>query len=159
MFLPRAIYPPLNMHFSVEFKNKYLSKDKNFQSVHGLQARIVNDESTDKSFPVFENIILRRAYQPISKLVKWCMNAINNNKKQPIDIVVKLLNAEHDMLSGWKIEKAIPIAWGVEELHAQETKVLIEIIELSYLRFQVLDSKGNIIAPVPTVKANKADKT
>lgn len=136
------------MHFIVEFIDEDFWEDKNFQSVQGLQARICEKEDRRGIHAQFENIILRRAYQPDSKLVKWCMDAINNHKKQALNLTIKLLNAEHEMLSGWMIEKTLPVAWGVEELHAQETKILIESIELSYQRFQVLDSKGRIVAPV-----------
>lgn|GEM_PF-2523795 len=152
--MPRSIHPPLNMHFIVEFNNKELITDKNFQSVSGLKARIHENEDKKGTHIQFENIILKRAYQPDSGLVKWCMDAINNNKKEPTNLIVRLLNADHDMLSGWQIEKAIPIAWGVEELHAQETKILIETIELSYQCFHVLNSKGKVIAP-PTKPIKK----
>lgn len=153
--MPQSINPPLNMHFVVEFNNKAFSEDRNFQSVQGLQARISENENKQGVYTQFENIILRRAYEPDSGLVKWCMDAINNHKKQPVNLLIKLLNTEHEMLSGWNIENAVPIAWGVEELHAQETKILIETIELAYERFQVLDSKGRIIAPAATIKSKR----
>lgn len=143
------MYPPLNMHFIVEFDDKDLNPDRNFQSVQGLSARVVDAADKNKKSVQFQNIILRRAYQPESKLVKWCMNAINNQTNTPVNFTVKLLNAQHEMLSGWKIENAIPVAWGVEELHSQDTKILIEVIELEYLRFHVLNSKGeNVVSRV-----------
>lgn len=143
--MPQATYPPLNMHFVVEFAGSF--KDNSFQSVQGLQARICENEDKKGSHTQYENIVLKRAYQPDSELVKWCMEAINNHKKQPLNLIIRLLNAKHEMLSGWQIEQAVPVAWGVEELHAQESKILIETIELKHRRFQVLDGKGKIIAP------------
>lgn len=159
MNLPRTTYPPLNMHFILEFQDKYLSEDINFHSVQGLHARICKEENTENKFVHFENLILKRAYLPNSKLVKWCMDAINNNKEQPVNLTIKLLNANHEMLSGWQIEKAMPIAWSVEELHAQETKILMEIIELKYHKFHVLDSKGRNVAPSANIKTIKANKS
>lgn len=153
--MPRSTYPPLNMHFAVEFMNGTFHENDGFQSVQGLQARICENEDKRGIHTKFENIILKRAYQPDSELVMWCMDAINNHKRQPVDIVIKLLNAESEILSSWSIEKAVPVAWGVEELHAQETKILIETIELSYQRFQVLNSKRRIVAPVPIIRSNK----
>lgn len=138
------------MHFVVEFYGSFA--DNSFQSVQGLQARICENEDKRGEHTQYENIILKRAYQPDSKLIKWCMDAINNHKKQPINLIIKLLNAEHEMLSGWQIEKAVPVAWGVEELHAQEAKILIETIELKHQRFQVLDSKGNVVAPSRVIR-------
>lgn len=147
------------MHFIVEFHEKYFSMDAHFQSVQGLKARICKDDVNKKGHIQFENLILRRAYQPDSKMVKWCMDTINNNIIKPVDLTVKLLNADHNMLSGWQIEQAVPISWGVEELHAQETKILIEIIELEYLKFHVLDSKGMNVAPPANIKTLKANKS
>ena len=145
---PRETYPPLNFHFVISFHNKEY-KDSQFQSVQGLQARIEQKEN-NKVHTQFENIILKRAYQPDSKLVEWCMNALNNNKKEPQDLTIKLLSAKHKLVSAWIIEQAVPVGWGVEELHAQDAKVLLECIELSYAYFQVVNSKGIIVAPVPT---------
>ncbi len=153
--MPQASYPPLNMHFVVEFNNKEFLADRSFQSVQGLKARICENEGKKGTHVHFENIILRRAYQPNSKLVKWCMDAINNRKKQPVDLLIKLLNSDHEMLSGWRIERAMPVAWGVEELHAQETKILIETIELDYHHFHVLNSKGVDVAPMRTTVRKK----
>ena len=146
--MPQSVYPPLNMHFAVEFHSKDLKADISFQSVQGLQVRV--DETENKKLINYQNIILKRAYQPHSKLVKWCMDVIHNRKKLPVSLTIKLLNANHEMLSGWQVESAMPVAWGVEDLHAQETKILIETIELAYLRFYVLDKKGNVIAPPPS---------
>jgi len=128
------------MHFIVEFNRKELLTDINFQSVQGLQVRV--DDTDSRKLIHYENIILRRAYQPDSNLVKWCMEVINNRKKLPANLIIKLLNADHEMLSGWHIQKAMPVAWGVEELHAQETKILIETIELEYQKFIVLNKNG-----------------
>ncbi|MEP3836896.1 MAG: phage tail protein [Algibacter sp.] len=138
-------YPPLNMHFIVHFHNKALLSDTNFQSVEGLQARIIENEG--KKQVKYDHLVLKRAYQPDSSLVAWCMDAINNNKKQATNLTVNLLNADHEIISGWQIEKALPVAWGVEELHAQDTKILIETVELQYRRFNVLNNKGEVITP------------
>lgn len=146
--MPQSLYPLLNFHFDVEFTSMRFKADRNFQSVHGLKARICENDDEKEVRVQFENIVLRRAYQPNSKIVEWCMDAINNNIKEPFTIVVKLLNADHKMLSGWIIEEALPVSWGVEELHAQESKILIEIIEVSYLRFQVMNGKGEVVAPL-----------
>jgi phage tail-like protein len=141
------------MHFVVDFDDERFLDDKDFQSVQGLKARICKNEGKKGTHAQFDNIILRRAYKPASKIVTWCLDAINNNKTQALDLTVKLLNAELELLSGWKIEHAVPVAWGVDELHAQETKILMETIELSYQRFYVLDRKGIAIAPtIPILK-------
>ena len=143
-----STYPTLNMYFTVEFQNKDLLGDHRFQSVQGLKASLIKEEGVKVPRAVFEIIILRRAFEPDSKLVEWCMDTINNKVFKHEGITIKLLDGKHELISGWIVTDAIPLAWSVEELHAQDSKVLIETIELKYKNFQVLNSKGQIIAPI-----------
>lgn len=149
--MPRDNFPSLNMNFVVQFHESEFRDDAHFQSVQGLKARICENEGKSGTHVKYENLILKRAYQPDSKLVQWCMDAINHNKNRPINLTVQLLNSQLEPVSGWKIEKAVAVAWGIDELHAQESKILIETIELSYQRFYVLNSKGKVIAPTPPI--------
>lgn len=139
--------PALNMYFIVEFLNNDLQGDYRFQSVQGLKASLIKKEGVKLPHAIFENIILKRAFEPDSKLVEWCMNAINNKVFKQESLTIKLLDFNHEFVSGWHVSSAIPVGWGVEELHAQDSKVLIESIELKYSNFEVLDSKGKLIAP------------
>lgn len=143
----RDKYPPLNMHFIVQFSGSEFDDEIHFQSVDGLKARIFDHEDKSGTYVKFDNLILKRAYLPDSKMHRWCMDAINYNKQKPLNISVHLLNAQHQPISTWKIEKAIPVAWGVDQLHAQESKILIEIIELAYHRFRIV--KGGEKTGVP----------
>ena len=142
-----STYPALNMHFTVDFLNKDLHDDHRFQSVQGLKARLVREEGAKVPRAIFENIFLRRAFEPDSKLVEWCMNTINNKVFKRETITIKLLDSKHELISGWIVTDAIVMGWSVEELHAEDSKVLIETIELKYKHFQVLNSKGKVIAP------------
>ena len=135
------------MYFIVEFQNKDLQADHRFQSVQGLKARLIKEEGVKVPRAVFENIILRRAFEPDSKLVEWCMDTINNKVFKHETITIKLLDNKHELISGWIVTDAIPLGWSIEELHAQDSKVLIETIELKYKNFQVLNSRGQVIAP------------
>ena len=71
------------MHFIVQFDSKKFKLDYRFQSVQGLQASVCKNENGKGTHTKFENIILKRAYQPDSKLLEWCMNAISNHKNNP----------------------------------------------------------------------------
>jgi hypothetical protein len=137
----------LNCNFRVEFENPEFKDDTRFFAVQGLYARRpVNIPFVD--IPAqFDNIVLKRAYEPDSKLLDWSMDTINNNGSQRENFIVFLLDSKLARISAWKIKKAIPVAWGVEELHAQETKVLLETLELRYEYFEVVDRRGNVIAP------------
>lgn len=141
-------YPPLNVHFTATFHINKREEVEPFQSISGLQAKLVKEEGKKLPNTVFENLILRRGYNPNSKLVAWCMNAINNKVFQAKDITIQLLDSQHELISAWAVEKAIPVGWGIEALHAQDPKVLIEVIELKYQRFHVLNGKGSNVAPM-----------
>ena len=144
--------PLLNFHFSVEFFDTKYSEDHQFSSVEGLHAQLVNDETDGASKALFETLVLKRAYEPDSKLLKWCMDAINNLAIEEKNMSIKLLNAKHEAISAWNIEKALPIGWSIAELNAEESQVLIETIVLKYEFFEVVNSKGEIVAPKPRPK-------
>ena len=152
----RDKYPPLNMHFVVQFSDSDFDNEIHFQSVDGLKARICENETKSGTYVKFDNLILKRAYLPDSKMHRWCMDAINYNKQKPLNLNVHLLNAHHQPISTWKIEKALPVAWGVDQLHAQESKILIETIELTYYRFEILSSGEKIEVPIhPIIKKKR----
>ena len=149
---------PLNMHFSIEFANPKFEADQTFLSVDGLSAELTPGLAPKNIFrpnanrrtvlrPQFKQLILKRAYRPDSKLLEWCMDAINNHKREEENLTIKLLNSQHIMTSAWRIEKAIPMAWTLSELNAAESAVLIETIVLKYAFFQVVNSKGKVVAP------------
>ncbi|NER16598.1 phage tail protein [Spongiivirga citrea] len=141
-------YPPLNVHFNIEFRAKTKIEVEPFQSITGLQAKLIKEEGDKNPLAVYENIVLRRAYNPNSNIVTWCMQAINNKVFQSKNMTIQLLDSKHELISAWEVENAIPVAWGVEELHAQNPKILIEVIELKYQRFHVLNSKARNVAPL-----------
>lgn len=154
--MPTIKYPPLNMHFIVQFPESDFYNEIHFQSVQGLRARICENEGGGGTHVKFDNLILRRAFLPDSELHRWCMDAINFKKTSPINLSVQLLNNEHEPISIWSIEKAVPVAWGVNELNAQESKILIETIELKYQRFQIVGKDGKIGPPIkPIIKRKR----
>ncbi|CAM3624842.1 phage tail protein [Zobellia roscoffensis] len=140
-------YPPLNTHFVVDFHNNKYGLDHKFQSVDGLSVKLVKDDTRKEPIAQFQDIVLKRAYEPNSKLLAWCMDTINNKKYVHENFTVKLLDAKHEVISAWVIEQALPIGWNIEELHAQDTKILIETITFKYSYFQILNSKGQKISP------------
>lgn len=152
----RDKYPALNMHFIVKFSGSEFDNEIHFQSVDGLKARIFEHENKSGTYVKFDTLILKRAYLPDSKMQRWCMDAINHNKQKPLNLSIHLLNAQHQPISTWKIEKALPIAWGVDQLHAQESKILIETIELAYHQFQIVSSGEKISVPKsPIIKKKR----
>lgn len=140
-------HPLLNFHFSDDFVNSDFSEDNQFSSVEGIHAQLVNDEADGTTKAVFDTLILKRTYEPDSKLLEWCMDAINNIVITKEHLSVKLLNPHHEVISAWNIENAVPIAWSIAELNAGQSQVLIETIVLKYDFFQVVNSEGRVVAP------------
>lgn len=142
-------YPPVSFHFKVEF-NGISSQDRDvqFQSVSGLSVDIETEEFAEggenrfkHKFPVrskFPNLILKRGMVTDSQLIKWCREAIESFQFKPVDLTVKLLNEDHKPLITWNVVHAYPVKWDVAELHAEESKVAIETIELAYNYFTLV---------------------
>lgn len=136
-------YPPVGFHFSVEFTGLGTSKkDHQFQSVSGLTVDIETEEITEggenrfkHKIPVrtkYPNLVLKRGLLVDSEVVDWCKNAVENFDFKPIDLIVKLLNEKHEPLLSWNIVHAYPIKWSIADFNAEESKVVIETIEIVY---------------------------
>lgn len=136
-------YPPVSFHFSVEFTGLSTGqKDHQFQSVSGLTVDIETEEITEggenrfkHKIPVrtkYPNLVLKRGLLVDSKVVSWCKKAVEDFEFEPIDLIVKLLNEKHEPLLSWNIVHAYPIKWSIADFNAEESKVVIETIELVY---------------------------
>lgn len=136
-------YPPVGFHFSVEFTGLSTGdKDHQFQSVSGLTVDIETEEITEggenrfkHKVPVrtkYPNLVLKRGLLVDSEVVDWCKKAVENFDFEPIDLIVKLLNEKHEPLLSWNIVHAYPIKWSIADFNAEESKVVIETIELVY---------------------------
>lgn len=141
-------YPPVGFHFKVEFPGiSTKNTDIQFQSVAGLSVDIETEEFTEggenrfkHKFPVrtkFPNLVLKRGMVTDSDLIGWCRDAIEDFIFDPIDLTVDLLNEEHKTVLSWNVVHAYPVKWSVSDLNAEESKVVIETIELAYNYFRL----------------------
>lgn len=139
-------YPPLGFHFLVEFGNQ--SNEYQFQSVSGLSVELDSEEIAEggenrfkhsvPGRPKYPNLVLKRGLNVDSALIDWCKNAIENFTFSPKDVIIKLLNKENDPLVTWNIVNAYPVKWSVSDFNAEESKLVIETIELKYSYFNTL---------------------
>lgn len=142
--------PPIGFHFSVEFP-KSISDDINdqkFQSVSGLTVDVETEEITEggenrfkHKVPVrtkYPSLVLKRGLLTNSKVISWVREAVEDYKFKPGNIIVKLLNEEHQPLMTWNIVHAYPVKWSVNEFDAEKSQLVIETLELSYNYFKVL---------------------
>ena len=141
-------YPPVGFHFNVEFVG--LSNDATdirFQSVAGLSVDLQTESRKEGGENRFEHILpIRTKYQNLtlkrgvvtdSTIIDWCFNAFNTLSIDPVDMIINLLNKNHEPLYTWNIVHAWPKKWQVSDFSAEESKLVIETIELQYHYFSV----------------------
>jgi phage tail-like protein len=140
-------YPPVGFHFRVDFSLDGAQQgDARFQEVTGLTAEIGLEEIAEGGenrfvhrLPArskYGNITLKRGLLSGSGLIDWFRNAVEHHEFKPIDVMVTLLNEDHEPLMGWSFVKAWPVKWIVSDFKAQENAVVIETIELAYNYFK-----------------------
>ena len=140
-------YPPVGFHFSVSFGISEGS-DSQFQSVSGLSVDLETEEYAEggenrfkHKLPVktkFPNLVLKRGILVQSDLIDWCKDGMENFQFWPKDLIVMLLNDQHEPLMTWRIVHCIPVKWAVDDFNAEESKAVIETIEISYNYFRVI---------------------
>ncbi|KUJ62163.1 glycerol acyltransferase [Flavobacteriaceae bacterium CRH] len=144
-------YPPVGFHFLVEFEGLgSKEKDHQFQSVSGLSVDIETEEIAEggenrfkHKLPVktkYPNLTLKRGILIDSVVIDWCRNAIENFSFKPVNLTVKLLNEKHQPLVSWNVVHAYPVKWSVEDFNAEESKLVIENVELTYNYFTLIKS-------------------
>lgn len=142
-------YPPVGFHFRVEFGLFGIGEggvDSRFQEVSGLSSEL-GVESYDEGgenrfshrFPnraKHGNLVLKRGLLTNSALSEWCLNAIENFEITPTEVIVALLNEQHDPLAAWQFTNAWPTKWSSDPFTAQDGKLVVESMELSYNYFR-----------------------
>ena len=138
-------YPPLGFHFKVEFAS--IKGEFQFQSVSGLTVDLETEEFGEggenrfrHKLPVktkFPNLVLKRGLLVDSALIKWCREAVEDFNITPTDITISLLNEEHEPLMTWNVVHAYPVKWATADFNAEESKMVIETIELAYNYFNI----------------------
>lgn len=140
-------YHPVGFHFLVEFAG--INKDEiAFQSVAGLSVDVETEEISEggenrfkHKVPVrtkYPNLVLKRGLLVNSDVMKWCKDAVENFKFKPTSLIVKLLNEKHEPLLSWSFVNAYPVKWSVSDFNAEENKLVIETLELTYNYFKVM---------------------
>lgn len=142
-------YPPRSFHFKVSFLDVGDSiKDIGFQSVAGLNASMDTEtyrEGGENRFvhhlPVkatYADLTLKRGVLLDSDLIKWCTDVFENMIIKPSDLVISLLNDNHEPLMSWSVKHAWPKKWAVSDLNAEASELLIESIDLTYHYYTVI---------------------
>jgi phage tail-like protein len=141
-------YPPVGFHFKVQFEgiSGLTDNDTRFMEVAGLDVKINTDpykEGGENRFkyelPIgvtYTTLKLKRGMVKDSGISKWVRNTIENFDFQPVNLIVSLLNPDHQPLQSWYIVGAYPLNWKTSEFKAMANEIVTEELELYYQYFK-----------------------
>ena len=132
-------YPMPSYHFSVQWGGARIG----FQEVSGLNIQVDAVEYREGSNPEFHplkmpgqlhysNIVLKRGIVPNDNDFFAWINTIRLNTAERRDIVVQLLNGNHEPVVSWKIRNAFPVRYSGPVLLASGSEVAMEELELAH---------------------------
>lgn len=134
-----AQYPLPVFHFNVAWGGQRVG----FSEVSGLTQENQAIEYRDGSFPEyssikmpglrkFNNITLKRGVvKSDNEFFKW-LSTVKLNTVERRDIVISLLNEEHQPVMVWKVQNAFPVKVEGPQLKASGNEVAIESIEVAH---------------------------
>jgi phage tail-like protein len=134
-----ADYPIPVFHFQVEWGGTNLG----FAEVSGLNIETQAIEYRDglspeysakkmTGIPKYGNITLKRGVLPTdNEFYKW-LNTTKLNKVERRDLIISLLNENHEPVMTWKATNAFPVKVEGPGLKATGNEVAIESIEIAH---------------------------
>lgn len=144
-------YPPVGFFFKVVFQGLPGSMDQDgyFQEVSGLSREL--ETETIKSggenrfsykLPTraqYPNLVLKRGLFTDSAIIPWVNDAIENLEIKPVTVLVKLLNEKGAPLVTYQCSNAWPQKWSISPFNAEESRIVVETMELIYHHFKILN--------------------
>ncbi|MHA7109561.1 phage tail protein [Sunxiuqinia elliptica] len=134
-----AEYPIPKFHFQVDWGGTKVG----FSEVSGLDVETEVIEYRDGAMreysklkmpgmQKFSNITLKRGvFQKDNEFFEW-WNSVRLNTIERRDVVISLLNEEHDPVLTWKIKNAWPVKVQGTDLKSDGNEVAIETLELAH---------------------------
>jgi len=92
--------------------------------------------------PKFRNLVLKRALNVVSpSIVQWAKNAVEDFNFETRTVIVSILDKSSSPdkivpIKTWNFEKAYPVKLSISDMSASKNEVMIETIELAYMRFK-----------------------
>ena len=144
-------YPLTGFHFSVEWNGEN-EESVSFSEVSGLNVstKVIeyregfNKDYTSYKMPglkTYNNVTLKRGSMASDNGFYNWFNSIANNTVERRDVVIKLLDENHEPVITWNLNNAFPIKYDPGALNASDGKVLIESVELAYESFTTTRNK------------------
>jgi phage tail-like protein len=132
-------YPIPVFHFQVEWGGTKIG----FSEASGLNIETEAIEYRDGNNPdysmqkmpglkKFDNITLKRGiFNGDNEFYEW-LNTIKLNKVERRDLMISLLNEEHEPVMVWKVQNAFPVKIEAPDLKADGNEVAIESLEIAH---------------------------
>ncbi len=140
-------YPPVGFHFKVEFQGIGNDNDIRFQSVGGLNVEYDTESIKEggenrheHKLPTrtkYSDLSLKRGMLTDSAVINWVKKALFDREFQPAQVIITLMNADHEPLKSWKVNNAWPRKWNVSDLNANENTIVVETLDLCYSFFTI----------------------
>jgi phage tail-like protein len=140
-------YPPVAFHFKVEVLGLSGDHDVRFTEVSGLSVESSTEEIAEggenrfiQKYPgrsKYPELVLKRGLLVKSAFVDWIRGSLEFQQIAPMNVDVKLLNAEHQPLVTWHLVNAYPTRWAIGDLNATANTVAVETLQLYYQYFTV----------------------
>ena len=81
--------------------------------------------------PTFTNLVLRNPASDMAEMWEWYKLTLRNSPERR-DIIVSILNANHEPVITYKFRNAWPCAWRGPVLEAGDKAVAVEEVEIAY---------------------------
>lgn len=132
-------YPLSKFHFTVDWGGSRIG----FTEVTGLDKSLDVIEYRDGATPEyhkikmpglqkFSNVTLKRGtFQGDNEFYKW-INTVQKNNIERRDLLISLLNENHEPVVSWRIKNAWPVKVQSTDLKADGNEVAIETLELAH---------------------------
>jgi phage tail-like protein len=137
-------YPLSNYHFQVHWGGTR----NGFTEITGLSIEhtaidfregiTLDDEITKMpGIQKYSNVVLKRGIvRGDNEFYEW-VNTIDNNEVERRNVVISLLNDEHEPVMVWKLEKAWPVKLVGPILSSESSEVCMESLELVYEKITI----------------------
>ena len=134
-----ANYPLPKFHFRVEWGGSRIG----FTEVTGLDRSLEVIEYRDGAsleyskikmpgLEKFSNITLKRGtFADDNEYFEW-LNTVQLNTIERRDVIISLLNEEHEPVMVWKVKNAFPVKVQSSDLKADGNEVAIETLEIAH---------------------------
>ena len=134
--------PTFQSPFKVEFEGISDGSPEYFYSVEGLGASYRTEKYLPGGYATpFEiplayqatHLILRRPFhREKTKITKWCEEALDHSKFEPVGAQIFILNRQGDIVAHWSLVGTYPIGLDISSLGDKGSRVVEERITFVY---------------------------